>query len=223
MIKLSTSVSACPLEARISLEDKIMVLGSCFADSMGSRLADGGFDVCVNPFGTLYNPVSICNSIARLESGQPFRDADCVEMGAGAGLICSFSHHSSFARATAEEFLSNANASLSEASAFWKSCNKVIISLGTAMVWKRVKAIVSLLLKDLEGRMAARGLKLAVTDAARDEIIREGSDPLFGARPLKRFIQSKVESLLARHIIANSPKEGSTLTVDADQDQLIVK
>ena len=88
---------------------------------------------------------------------------------------------------------------------------------------ENMKAIVSLLLRDLEGRLAARGLKLAVTDAARDLIIEEGSDPLFGARPLKRFIQSKVESLLARHIIANSPKEGSTLTVDADQDQLIVK
>ncbi len=82
---------------------------------------------------------------------------------------------------------------------------------------ENMKAIVSLLLKDLEGRMAARGLKLAVTDAARDLIIQEGSDPLFGARPLKRYIQSKVESLLARHIIASSPKEGSTLTVDADE------
>ena len=65
---------------------------------------------------------------------------------------------------------------------------------------ENMKAIVSLLLKDLEGRMAARGLKLSVTDEARDLIIAEGSDPLFGARPLKRFIQSKVESLLARHI-----------------------
>ncbi len=83
---------------------------------------------------------------------------------------------------------------------------------------ENMKAIVSLLLKDLEGRMAARGLKLAVTDAARDLIIREGSDPLFGARPLKRYIQSKVESLLARHIIAASPKEGATLTVDADEN-----
>lgn len=139
MIKLSTPVSAAPMDARISLEDKIMVLGSCFADNIGSRLMDGGFDVCVNPFGTLYNPVSICNAVARLESGQPFVEADCVEMGAGAGLICSFFHHTSFARATREEFLSNANASLSEASAFWKSCSKVIISLGTAMVWKREK------------------------------------------------------------------------------------
>jgi len=88
---------------------------------------------------------------------------------------------------------------------------------------ENMKAIVSLLLKDLEGRMADRGLKLAVTDAARDLIIAEGSDPLFGARPLKRFIQSKVESLLARHIIATSPREGSTLTVDAEGGKLIVK
>ena len=88
---------------------------------------------------------------------------------------------------------------------------------------ENMKAIVSLLLKDLEGRMADRGLQLAVTDAARDLIIAEGSDPLFGARPLKRFIQSKVESLLARHIIAASPREGSTLTVDAADGKLIVK
>ena len=89
---------------------------------------------------------------------------------------------------------------------------------------ENMKAIVSLLLRDLEGRMSARGLKLSVTDAARELIIREGSDPLFGARPLKRYIQSKVESLLARHIIASSPKEGSTLTVDADGDgRLTVK
>ena len=83
---------------------------------------------------------------------------------------------------------------------------------------ENMKEIVGLLLKDLEGRMAARGLKLTVTDAARDEIIKEGSDPLFGARPLKRYIQSKVESLLARHIIAASPKEGTTLTVDVDEN-----
>ena len=86
---------------------------------------------------------------------------------------------------------------------------------------KEAYHLVSLLLKDLEGRMAARGLKLTVTDAARDEIIKEGSDPLFGARPLKRYIQSKVESLLARHIIASSPREGSTLTVDGENWSLV--
>ena len=61
-------------------------------------------------------------------------------MGAGAGRVCSFSHHTSFAKPTAEEFLSGANASLSEAAAFWKSANKVLITLGTAQVWKLVES-----------------------------------------------------------------------------------
>lgn len=140
MIKLSTPVLTPQLPVQLSLGDRIMVLGSCFADSMGSRLAAAGFNVCVNPFGTLYNPVSICNSVARLTSGQPFTAADCVEMGAGAGLVCSWSHHTSFARPTAEEFLQHANDSLAEASEFWKSANKVLITLGTAMVWKLVSS-----------------------------------------------------------------------------------
>ena len=140
MIKLSTPVITTSLPVQLSLGDSIMVLGSCFADSIGSRLSAAGFNVCVNPFGTLYNPVSICNSVARLASGQPFTAANCVEMGAGAGRVCSFSHHTSFAKPTAEEFLSGANASLSEAAAFWKSANKVLITLGTAQVWKLVES-----------------------------------------------------------------------------------
>ena len=140
MIKLSTPVLMPQLPVQFSLADRIMVLGSCFADSMGSRLSAAGFNVCVNPFGTLYNPVSICNSVARLASGRPFAATDCVEMGAGAGLVCSWSHHTSFARPTAEEFLQHANDSLAKASEFWKSANKVLITLGTAMVWKLVSS-----------------------------------------------------------------------------------
>ncbi|MBQ3712322.1 MAG: GSCFA domain-containing protein [Bacteroidales bacterium] len=139
MIKLNTPVLTPQLPVQLSLGDRIMVLGSCFADSMGSRLSAAGFNVCVNPFGTLYNPVSICNSVARLASGRPFAATDCVEMGAGAGLVCSWSHHTSFARPTAEEFLSVANSALEEASAFWKTANKVLITLGSAMVWKLVE------------------------------------------------------------------------------------
>lgn len=139
MIKLSTPVLTPQLPVQLSLADRIMVLGSCFADSMGSRLSAAGFNVCVNPFGTLYNPVSICNSVARLASGRPFAATDCVEMGAGAGLVCSWSHHTSFARPTPEEFLSVANSALEEASAFWKTANKVLITLGSAMVWKLVE------------------------------------------------------------------------------------
>ncbi len=138
MIKISTPVIPERLPFSVGLRERTMVLGSCFADSMGLRMRDAGFDVCVNPFGTLYNPASICNSAERLDSGLPFSGEDCVQMGAGSPLVCSWSHHTSFARPDRESFLENANASLSEASAFWKSCGKVIVTLGTAMVWRLV-------------------------------------------------------------------------------------
>lgn len=135
-LKLQTPVETGRSAVCISLNDKIFVLGSCFADNMGQKMADLGFDVCVNPFGTLYNPVSICNSVARLTSGIPFSKDECVQMGAGAGLVCSFSHHTSFARRTKDEFLQVANASLKEATLRWKAASKVIITLGTAWIYE---------------------------------------------------------------------------------------
>lgn len=139
-LKLQTPVETGRSAVCISLNDKIFVLGSCFADNMGQKMADLGFDVCVNPFGTLYNPVSISNSVARLTSGIPFSESECVQMGAGAGLVCSFSHHTSFARRTEDEFLQVANASLKEATLRWKAATKVIITLGTAWIYEYLRS-----------------------------------------------------------------------------------
>lgn len=136
MIKLNTPVEIQKDFVQIGYSNKILVLGSCFADVTGMRLRNLGFDVCVNPFGTLYNPLSIRDALLRLESGRPFTASDCVEMGAGAGKICSFSHHTSFARETAEEFLAVANASLEAACCFWKECDTVLITLGSSWVWE---------------------------------------------------------------------------------------
>ena len=86
-----------------------------------------------------------------------------------------------------------------------------------------LKAIVELLFTDLRKRLAARGLQLSVTEAAKSYIVENGSDPQFGARPLKRYIQSHAESLLARHIIRESPAEGTVLTLDADGTGLTVR
>ena len=127
-MKLQTPVTLDPAPVSISYNDRIAVLGSCFADEIGARLAAAGFDVLCNPFGTLYNPVSIGNAVARLTAGVPFTADEVVEMGAGAGRYCSCWHHTSFARETPEAFLENANAVLAEASAFWKDCNRVIIT-----------------------------------------------------------------------------------------------
>ena len=139
-LKLQTPVETGRSKVGVSLNDKIVILGSCFADNMGQKMVDLGFDVCLNPFGTLYNPVSVCNSAARLTSGIPFSKDECVQMGAGAGLVCSFSHHTSFARRTEDEFLQVANASLKEASLRWKAASKVIITLGTAWIYEYTRS-----------------------------------------------------------------------------------
>ena len=136
MMKLQTPVTLDPSPVSIGYGDKIAVLGSCFADEIGERLANAGFQVLCNPFGTLYNPVSIGNALARLGSGAPFTEEDIVEMGAGDGRLCSFWHHTSFARDTVDAFLEDANDALKEASARWKECNRVVVTLGTAWAFR---------------------------------------------------------------------------------------
>ena len=82
--------------------------------------------------------------------------------------------------------------------------------------------IVDIMLSKLSKRLEDRQLSVKVTDAAKSFIIDEGYDPIFGARPLKRFIQSKVETLIARKIIAEDIEPYSTLTVDFVDDALTV-
>ena len=181
MIKWQTPVAEgkCPVPLRAG--DEIMVLGSCFADETGRRLAECGLDVCVNPFGTLYNPVSVCNSISRLQCGVPFTQEDCVEMGAGAGLVCSFSHHTSFARPTPEAFLEHANAALEAASARWKSASKVLITLGTAWCWRHLPEgeIVSNCLKRPAGEFSRERLTVPQTAALLKSLVQRYPDKFF--------------------------------------------
>ena len=91
-----------------------------------------------------------------------------------------------------------------------------------ALTNENMLGIVELLIKDLARRMKNNDLELVVTDSAKQAIITEGADPLFGARPLKRFIQGRIESLIARFIIENTPSEGSTIKVNHDSNGFTV-
>lgn len=137
-MKLQTPVADEKCRVGISYNDKIMMLGSCFSDNIGARLSDLGFDVCVNPFGTLYNPASIASSIERLVSGEHFTKEDCIEIGAGNHRICSFSHHTSFSGNDVDEFLAKANSALDIASGHFRECSKVIITLGTSWCYRHI-------------------------------------------------------------------------------------
>ena len=86
---------------------------------------------------------------------------------------------------------------------------------------ENIRGIVDLLVADLQKRMAQRQLTVTLTDAAKDYLIAKGYDPIYGARPLKRLIQTEVETLLARWIIAEDPAPGTAITVDYDGQKLV--
>lgn len=87
---------------------------------------------------------------------------------------------------------------------------------------QEIGSIVDLMLADLRRRLADKQLELVVTDAAKNAIIDGGYDPIYGARPLKRYIQAHVETMIAKQIIGGSHAAGDTLTVDADAEGKLV-
>ena len=83
--------------------------------------------------------------------------------------------------------------------------------------------IIDIMVEGLKKRLADRSLKLCITDKAKELIIERGYDPLYGARPLRRYLQSSVETLLARAILSGDIAAGSMLTVDVENDELVCR
>lgn len=146
-MELSTPVRLAPSPFPITYADTLLGLGSCFADNIGSRLADYKFNVEVNPFGTLYNPFSIASAVERLKSGRPYTEADLFFHD---GAYHSFDHHSRFSAATAGDCLDGINESLERASRRLTGVTTVLVTLGTSYVYR---------LKD-SGRIVANCHKL---------------------------------------------------------------
>lgn len=196
-MKLQTPVADTPCNVGISYKDRIMMLGSCFTDNIGKQLQDYGFDVSVNPFGTLYNPASILAAVKRLISREPFTEEDCVEIGAGDRRTCSFSHHTSHARPSRDEFLTDANRSLAEAAEYFRTCTKVIITLGTSWCYRHIERdmIVSNCLKHPAAEYVREFLPADQTASILQELMAlsnsdENGEPkqfIFTVSPIRHF------------------------------------
>ncbi len=87
----------------------------------------------------------------------------------------------------------------------------------------QISKIVDLLLTKLSDRLKDQQITLKITDSAKDYIIQNGYDEAYGARPLKRFIQDTVETLVARKLLSDEVESGSTLTIDAQNGEIVVK
>ena len=86
-----------------------------------------------------------------------------------------------------------------------------------------LSGIIDIMVESLRKRLADRALKLEITDAAKQLIISHGYDPLYGARPLRRYLQASVETLIARTILSGELSAGATITVDAVDGELVCR
>ena len=88
---------------------------------------------------------------------------------------------------------------------------------------EEIEQIVDLQIVDLRKRLADRRMEVELTAAARELIAREGYDPVYGARPLRRFIQREVETRIGRALLSGEILDGATITLDAEGDELVVR
>lgn len=133
-MNLSTDVKIQPIEQRIVYGDRLLFLGSCFADEIGNICKGLGFDALVNPFGVLFNPASICQSVERLESGKVYTKDDVIEV--GGEFFCTFSHNTEFWNPSPERLLETVNGSLNSARQHFLQTKWIVISLGTSWIYR---------------------------------------------------------------------------------------
>ena len=131
---LQTEIKIQPLEQTIHYGDGLLFVGSCFADEVGGLCRGLGFNVMVNPFGVLYNPVSIANTLHRLQNGKPFSHNEVIRT--GEEFYCTFSHNTEFWNPSEEALLNQVNQALEVASTHFKQAKWVVVSLGTAWVYR---------------------------------------------------------------------------------------
>ncbi|MEQ8688708.1 MAG: GSCFA domain-containing protein [Imperialibacter sp.] len=135
-----TEINLPHSESSIKYGDPILTLGSCFADVMGNRLADNKFSVDINPFGTVYNPVSIFKLLSQAANNTSFTKEGIVE---SQGIYQHFDLHSKFGKGTKEELEREIQQLQRKTDKALAEAKWLIVTLGTAVVYERSGEIVA--------------------------------------------------------------------------------
>jgi hypothetical protein len=199
-MNLQTEIKINPLEQTIHYGDGLLFLGSCFADEVGALCRGLGFDALVNPFGVLYNPASIVQSVERLNSGKPFCHDDVIRV--GEGQYCTFSHNTAFWNTTEEALLQQVNQSLAEAHAHFLDSKWVVISLGTSWVFrnKETQEVVSNCHKLPAHQFERQFLSVEQSSQYLSGIVQQHSDKqfIFTVSPLRHLKDGLHENQLSK-------------------------
>jgi len=134
-MKFRTEVEIPISEKKIQISDSLFSIGSCFATEISVKLADSQFQTLNNPFGTLFNPWAVKNSIQEIFENKIYTEED---LDFHQGEYLSFNHHTSFNSENQEDTLRKINKKINLAHEFLKRSNWVIITYGTAFVYEHL-------------------------------------------------------------------------------------
>jgi hypothetical protein len=175
MMKLYTTVHVAPSEKKIGYGDKILLLGSCFADNIGAKFEEHYFQTTINPFGTLYNPASIAKAV--LDMGYGPSGMGLVEHN---GLWHSMMHHGSYSGVDKKEVIARCEESRIQMREALQQASVVIVTFGTAWVY------------EYEGEVVANCHKLPANRFVRRRLtVNEIVDmwqPIIASMPDKHWI-----------------------------------
>jgi len=132
-MELRTTFNIKPSEQKITYQDPVMFIGSCFATSIGRKFELARMPVMINPSGTVFNPASVNNTISRIISGQNYKSGDIHNYN---DLWLSFDHYTDFSSETAEQTLSDINIKLNDARNFISGAQYLFITFGTARIFR---------------------------------------------------------------------------------------
>lgn len=132
-IKLSTPVEIERSDQVILSNSKILTLGSCFSDHVGSRLLNHGFVTRVNPFGTIFNPISISKSLKYSIDNKRWTES---ELNVHSNRYFHYDYHTTYDDVQAKNVLEKINSSIGETHEFIKRADYIIITFGTSIVYK---------------------------------------------------------------------------------------
>ena len=134
-MNLQTKITVAAPDFLIDYNSRLMMLGSCFAENMGSKFSYYKFDVDVNPCGIIYNPLSVANVLRLIVEGKQFEKSDLRQVG---GKWVSLYHHGAFSSTDPDECLRRINDRLTKATGELRTLDLLVITWGTAWVYKYI-------------------------------------------------------------------------------------
>lgn len=130
-----TKIDIPAADFKIDYTSRLAFFGSCFADNISAQFAERKFNVLANPFGTVYNPVSLASQVKAIADGKIFGEEDVFQDMRCDGLWHCWDAHSSLSGATKEECIGKLNAAITQARDFLQKASVIFITLGTAFVY----------------------------------------------------------------------------------------